>query len=105
MCEFTKGDWKIIDKSEMDGIEIGIDNKDGTKCPLANVKWYGEDDCNAEEDEANARLIAAAPDLLEALKNAPIKMFGESAEQFCNVYDSWLRTDRQVALAKATRKA
>ncbi len=60
----TKGNWRIIGKSEMDGIEIGIDNKDGTKCPIANVKWYGEDDCNAEEDEANAHLIAAAPDLL-----------------------------------------
>lgn len=68
MSKYTKGEWHIIGKSEMDGIEIGIDNKDGTKCPLARVSWYGEDDCNAEQDEATALLITAAPNLLEACK-------------------------------------
>lgn len=56
--EHTKEIWRITGKDEMDGIEIGMDNPDGTICPLINITWYGEDDCNAEEDEARAnRLI------------------------------------------------
>jgi hypothetical protein len=81
MSDYTKGEWHIIGKSEMDGIEIGIDNKDGTKCPLATVSWYGEDDCNAEQDEATARLITAAPNLLEACKEVQ-KVFGFIAENY-----------------------
>jgi hypothetical protein len=31
--------------------------------------------CSAEESEANARLIAAAPDMLEALRDAECELF------------------------------
>ena len=59
---------KIISKSEMDGIEIGMDNPDGTKCPLGTLTWYGEDDCNAEQDEAFAEKICLAYNKYDALQ-------------------------------------
>jgi len=59
------------------------------------MDWYGSDTvCNKPTQEANARLIAAAPDLLAALEA---------------VMDEWregygLRCEKQVraAIAKAT---
>ncbi len=52
----TPGPWTLIDSSE----EIVILDKDGfTICNFQDVS----------NDEANAALIAAAPDLLEALKD------------------------------------
>ena len=51
--------------------------------------------------KARKKLEAAAPDLLAALINAPIKMVGETSEQCYNAYESWLRTDRQTAIKKA----
>ena len=57
MSEHTKEKWEITGRDEMEGIEIGMRNKDGTICPLVKVTWYGEDDCNAEEDEARAKRL------------------------------------------------
>lgn len=67
MAGHTKGPWGL---GERDGDYVMIDapNHSG----LASVVWQMEDDrlCGdpSPEKEANARLIAAAPELLEALK-------------------------------------
>jgi len=52
----TKGPWKVVDVG--DGFRIAKDN-------LILVSIYNRD----ETSEANARLIAAAPEMLEALEN------------------------------------
>lgn len=39
--------------------------------------------------------------LLDVLMIAPVKMAGETLEQFYNAYESWLRTDRHAAITKA----
>ena len=57
MSKHTPGKWEVGEKC-YDGIRIEVDKK----CSVANV-W-------GENNEANARLIAAAPDLLEACKKA-----------------------------------
>ena len=61
------------------------------------------DDCHAAENErqANARLIAAAPDLLEALENAAnqIKALDEDYDQRSAYLDA------MAAIAKATGRA
>lgn len=60
----TPGPWIIDPKSHWDK-EIGIEQKaDGWKRFRCEVDY---DDCDPETAEANARLIAAAPELLEAL--------------------------------------
>lgn len=66
---------KIISKSEMDGIEIGMDNPDGTKCPLGNLTWYGKDDCNAIEDEAFAVKICHTYNKYDKLVEALTKLY------------------------------
>ena len=71
----TKGKWVAVKYLDEEYIGVGV-WKDGSFVEVAHVTWYGDDDCNAEEDEANATLIAAAPatarhrdKLLAALKS------------------------------------
>ena len=97
--EHTKKEtWRITGKSEMDGIEIGMDNNDGTICPLITMTWYGEDDCNAEEDEARAKELVrrwnSQPDLLEACEKAFEESHNPKVEKIL-----------EAAIEKATRKA
>lgn len=49
----------------------------------------------------DAHLIAAAPDMLEALQNAPIPGRGEEMMAFRDRQDKWLREVSQPAIAKA----
>ena len=61
---------------------------------------------SAEEEEANARLIAAAPDLLEALEG--LLVFAEAAETKALVGDEgclWPVECARAAIAKATGEA
>lgn len=64
MEKFTKGQWVIgkITINEFGVICRPIDTEDVLNLAIV----HGGDD----EDEANAKLIASAPELLEALKNA-----------------------------------
>ena len=57
----TPGPWKVNDKTLSGAYQIS-DNKSGSLriCTVTN----------APNDEANARLIAAAPDMLNAMKEA-----------------------------------
>jgi len=70
---YTKGNWETRKDPNNDEIIIGI-KTNGLFSEVATVKWYGEDDCSSVENEANANLIAAAPELLESCKWA-LKIF------------------------------
>ncbi len=62
MSKHTPGPWRII---EIRGRAVILEpEQDGHVCKIS--EWADE---YAEEQEANARLIAAAPELLEALEN------------------------------------
>ncbi len=54
----------------------------------------------ASEAEANARLVAAAPDLAEALASVPDPDRAESTEEFEDAFRRWRKVAR-AALAKA----
>ena len=66
------------------------------------VKWQGFDDCSRAqaEHEANARLIASAPDLLEALKalyqNGHLIEFSSDTPEDCAI-----KRNARAAIAKA----
>lgn len=60
MAEHTPGPWRVSDGDEL--WVTGPNLNDNVICDLQPR----DADCYTEEDEANARLIAAAPDLLTA---------------------------------------
>ncbi len=88
MSKHTPGPWKFGHWG--DDFWVGADGYDGRK--VARVTWgMGEE---VEEGRENARLIAAAPDLLEALR--------EAVEFFDSEY--WL-TSAGEAMARRWRAA
>jgi len=66
---YTKGSWIIVYNER--GYPYGIDAPNGNKGAggIINVtRWNAISFPSSEEGQANAHLIAAAPDLLEALE-------------------------------------
>ena len=67
--KFTKGNW-VIESTKMKGTEIVVQTVVKTNLPVDGLKSpiicdiYGY---MTEEGKSNAKLIAAAPDLLEAI--------------------------------------
>ena len=105
-AKHTPGPWAIRDHWADDGaFEVyptrgGKKPKFGEWAALAEVREYGPDE--APEAEANARLIAAAPDLLEALKESRMKLqwFAESYPHDIAAPNFFASID--AAIAKAT---
>lgn len=64
----TPGPWKVTDNN----YTLGVETEDGKYSVCDVCLSNGETRNDAEEDKANARLIASAPELLEALKWAMI---------------------------------
>ena len=68
-AKFTKGNW-VIESTKMKGTEIVVQTVVKTNLPIDGLKSpiicdiYGY---MTEEGKSNAKLIAAAPDLLEAI--------------------------------------
>lgn len=62
----TPGPWLIADESKTFVYALG---KEGTNVFSCNVESAGTERASKREKEANARLIASAPELLEALKS------------------------------------
>jgi len=96
MAEFTKGEWKIFTESEgylsISPIDAYID--------------HGSTDIT-EEDRANARLIAAAPDLYAACKEID-HFFNESVGQVCTekqAYDAYHNSGTSDRVKAALTKA
>jgi hypothetical protein len=65
MSEHTKGDWFSIYVAD-----LGFQVCENEKYQLEIAKVVGDNFRSFEEREANARLIAAAPDMFEVLKAA-----------------------------------
>lgn len=94
-------------KDEDDGcIIVGIEGDGGVFAPIARVVWYGEDDVNAEEDEATAHLIAAAPktkqqrdDLLDACKDMDVAL-RKHPFVTANQANAWTKIKAAIAKAK-----
>lgn len=97
MSKYTKGPWAVYHHESTDTYTIHVAGRSWESWSIAGV-----DDCT--QDEANARLISAAPDLLEALQSysLPIDMnnIAVSCIEFGNeAVEKELK--RRAAIAKA----
>lgn len=110
----TPGPWEIQDLAPPINI-YGPEREDGTRPWVAECG--GDEPYNSQTDEANARLIAAAPDLLEACRRAAgyLQTAGEhidAAVEFGGDVNSHAMQDNiergladiAAAIAKATGK-
>jgi hypothetical protein len=71
---FTPGPWKIYRASNGSMLGIGVDRPNDEDHAAGVTDAYGGLWGSGGEKEANARLIAAAPDLYEALEYARTNM-------------------------------
>lgn len=78
MTQHTQGEWTYVKHGISGNRKCTVygQREDGRKFPIAEISRFKTE----AEEEANARLIAAAPKLLEALKIADA--------QLCNMRDS-----------------
>tara|TARA_R110000765_G_scaffold182323_1_gene288279 strand:+ start:75 stop:404 length:330 start_codon:yes stop_codon:yes gene_type:complete len=75
----TSGEWEV--STQKGGYDIDITNRDGFIC------WLGLSEFNNETTLNNAKLIAAAPELLEALQMFLDYCYGtelQNSERFLN---------------------
>ena len=67
MSKHTPGPWTIEGKTNAGGFQVSKPNrKDGT---AFSTYWIASVGPSLDEDQANAKLIAAAPDLLHAVRS------------------------------------
>jgi hypothetical protein len=94
MSKHTPGPWKAVIRSNQSGVRnCFVTNEAHTKRFFQAPGDRGV----VEADVANAHLIAAAPDLLAALRN--ITECAEAGDDGCNM-DLWIEQAR-AAIAKA----
>jgi hypothetical protein len=92
-AQHTPGPWEAFYKSKYGEWHVSV--------PIAgsNMKWAIFDDgIRTENPEADARLIAAAPDLLEALEFAVYEQFGDVPVSY--PLSAWI-IKAQAAISKA----
>jgi hypothetical protein len=92
--QHTPGPWKFGSKADSKFYKRNISGADGYHVAAVSSR-------NEHEVDANARLIAAAPDLLEALELCQSNISSLLASAHPKVYGEWL-TVVSAAIAKAT---
>lgn len=97
----TPGPWTFEELRGDDG--LGYIASDHADVPCGHIIHAGVSDLPAEENRANAHLIAAAPDLLTALKEVS-EWIGGWSPNF-EQDDEWPETAKRMrdAIAKATQ--
>ena len=86
--KYTQGEWKVVRK-------INVKSTDGYICSCAAVRNGMNISNEKEMNEANAKLISAAPDLLEALKELLNMVYSDQ-----NIENALLKS--KIAIDKAT---
>ena len=87
MSKHTKGEWDLADNGMDDKHQFSVVAYNSDGCRLIADTYLNRK--NKEESEANAKLIAAAPDLLDALQSA-YKCSGEKGKLTIPVLDKML---------------
>ncbi|KRG61578.1 hypothetical protein [Stenotrophomonas maltophilia] len=97
MSKHTPGPWVVtphpMTNVDVFGVGVIMDDKE-MQYALSHTMCY-------QNAEANARLIAAAPDLLEALSNFPSDADYSSSDEYWKATVHWWLTAAEPAIAKA----
>ena len=105
MSKHTPGPWTITTGAEGNTLVTSPHDKDGIDDDVCLV--YGGNDKDPETMGANARLIAAAPELLAALKRTLSNAIGHACDargDDCNFEDwPWVQQARE-AINNATKE-
>lgn len=99
MSKHTKGPWEVYEDDEFDTLTITAAGRDG-KVAIATID-IGFDEPFESEQRANARLLAAAPALLEALEGAQhrVRWLMQSFADCQPILDELKKWDAIVAAA------
>lgn len=111
MSKITPGPWQILEQDPEDNFFRIRGTVLGEKYKIANVLFVQEVDRDKKEAEANANLIAMAPELLEALKG--MKWFvdhimgKEKRVDWGNTFDiNWMAVNENlVKMERALKRA
>lgn len=76
----TPGPWKVFDSYDQDHRIILWDGDEQSHKPICNMGEIG--DMNYAQDLANAKLIAAAPDMLAAITYAIAALAGSDGVEY-----------------------
>ncbi len=100
MSKHTPGPWHVSKRNPLSVVEAG---PRASQIAKMGIKLGV---CSQQDAEANARLIAAAPNLLAALRAMLVATDSKETEAFKGHYDTYLHTvaiPRAIAaIAKAT---
>ena len=97
-AKHTPGPWQVEPRTENGTYYVSIPRKDGT---IFTSSWVAQVGPFNDEDEANARLVAAAPELLEACED----MVALLARELPTDLGVPAAARARAAIAKASRQA
>jgi hypothetical protein len=104
MSKFTAGSWEFVELMESDGEEFAgviLTPTEEEEIACEQLRYDGKDlaHCYGKDAEENARLMAAAPDLYEAVKDLLDAFCEDERWEGTAIYDM-----AKKALAKAEGK-
>jgi len=97
MAQHTPGPWTIVPYGDGDSLVIHADESEWRICFMATP---GQSPGAMDRIEANARLVAAAPDMLEALKDA-LQMIAGLTPLPMEGLEDWVLQALEATRAKA----
>jgi hypothetical protein len=100
MSTHTQKPWRWVEGT--DAIDVDWNGKSWTIATVGNCRlgWHEDKNCEGREAGANARLIAAAPDLLQELRNIANADTAEWDDR--SEFEAWAKSRARFAIANAT---
>ena len=102
--QHTPGPWKIVKRGNQIGLRTLFVTDEQNRQRLFDAGRLGSRNIS-ETDEANARLIAAAPELLEALKHVQASLIPVKVRQGESRMDAAIRWGVERTAANAQARA
>lgn len=98
MSKHTQKPWHWVEGT--DAIDVDWNGRSWTIATVGNCRlgWHEDNNCEAQEAGANAKLIASAPDLLQELRNIANADTCEWDDR--SEFEAWAKSRARAAIAK-----